>query len=401
MVTSHSSRKPLVRELAYGATGQVRDFTCSDEPGYRWAYIYDGLARRVAKEKIHSTSGEVVHRVAFVHDGDSLVAEQSTIDDPSDTSAGHPAAARRGGLVWVTDPATGELLGQITLTASRNSALVAPVQGRWSGSGAAGAATAPQHQVDAVFHAMVTDLASAPRELIDPDTGKAADRVVQSLYGRRTWHGEVACPLLFAGQYEDAESGWVYNRFRYYDPTAGIYSTQDPLGVAPRLAAAQGYVGHAWITIDVFGLHGCGDQLSMYRDRGNQARDELAGRFPGSQTVICMDSGLSGTKTNGQHMTGEHYIDVYLPEDEVGMEQKTGKATGRSFIKHQVDKDIALVNGGQLQEARWYGDPLCASHDPSTGQYLPDDQYTRGMRDHLESSGFAWNGNEGYYAYSR
>ncbi|MGC7560390.1 RHS repeat-associated core domain-containing protein [Pasteurella sp. PK-2025] len=29
--------------------------------------------------------------------------------------------------------------------------------------------------------------------------------------------------LLFAGQYSDSESGWVYNRFRYYDPESGNY----------------------------------------------------------------------------------------------------------------------------------------------------------------------------------
>jgi uncharacterized protein RhaS with RHS repeats len=89
-----------------------------------------------------------------------------------------------------------------------------PAPSRWSRPTAAGSAT-PQHTVDAVFHATVTDLASAPRELINPDTGVVAGRVEQSLYGRRTWRGEVSCPLLFAGQYEDVESGWVYNRFRY------------------------------------------------------------------------------------------------------------------------------------------------------------------------------------------
>ncbi|MGP9723508.1 RHS repeat-associated core domain-containing protein [Corynebacterium sp. AOP40-9SA-29] len=209
----------------------------------------------MAKEKIHSTSGQVVHRVVFIHDGDSLVVEQSTIDDPGHTCAERPATARRGGLVWVTDPATGELLGQITLTASRTSESVAPVQGRWSG--AAGAATAPQHQVDAVFHAMVADRASAPRELIGTDTGRVAGWVVQSLYGRRAWHGEVSCPVLFAGQYEDAEPGWVYNRFRYYDSTTGIYSAQDPLGVAPRLAGPRRYVDNTLCLIAFFGLQSC------------------------------------------------------------------------------------------------------------------------------------------------
>ena len=30
-------------------------------------------------------------------------------------------------------------------------------------------------------------------------------------------------PVLFAGQYEDHESGWVYNRFRFCDPAGGLW----------------------------------------------------------------------------------------------------------------------------------------------------------------------------------
>ena len=62
---------------------------------------------------------------------------------------------------------------------------------------------------------------------------------------------------MFAGQYEDAESGWAYNRFRYYNPTLGGYNAQDPLGLAPRLASAQGYVDHAAFWIDFLGLESC------------------------------------------------------------------------------------------------------------------------------------------------
>jgi RHS repeat-associated protein len=96
--------------------------------------------------------------------------------------------------------------------------------------------SAPQSVVDVVFRVLVADLASAPRELVDPDTGTVTCRMCQSLYGRRVWRGADECPLLFAGQYADGESGWVCNRFRFYDPVAGVYGAQDPLSVAPRIA---------------------------------------------------------------------------------------------------------------------------------------------------------------------
>jgi RHS repeat-associated protein len=173
---------------------------------------------------------------------------------------------------------------------------------------------APQHRVDAVFDAMVTDLASAPRELINPDTGDIAGRAEQSLYGRRTWHGEVSCPLLFAGQYEDVESGWVYNRFRYYDPTAGVYGAQDPLGVAPRLAGAQGYVADAITTTDPYGLYA--HQVSappfvhtMHNKGvvGEQAADSIIKREGGAglgKREYYMDSTGASRISDGQTANG-------------------------------------------------------------------------------------------------
>ena len=41
-----------------------------------------------------------------------------------------------------------------------------------------------------------------------------------------------ACPFRFQGQYEDAETGLYYNRFRYYDTEGGAYISQDPIGLA-------------------------------------------------------------------------------------------------------------------------------------------------------------------------
>ena len=145
--------------------------------------------------------------------------------------------------MWTTDPATGQTHGQIALTTSNtNDTPVNP------------ATTWPQARVDATFYALVCDLAGAPQELINTTTGVIEGHTTQTLYGTRTWAGRRTSPLLFAGQYEDVESGWAYNRFRYYSPTLGGYNAQDPLGLAPRLASAQGYVDHAAYWVDVLGL---------------------------------------------------------------------------------------------------------------------------------------------------
>nr|WP_255717388.1 hypothetical protein [Corynebacterium sp. ACRPH] len=62
---------------------------------------------------------------------------------------------------------------------------------------------------------------------------------------------------MFARQYEDAGSGWVYNRFRYYSPTLGGYNAQAPLGLAPRPASEQSYVDRATFWVDIFDLKAC------------------------------------------------------------------------------------------------------------------------------------------------
>ena len=171
----------------------------------------------------------------FTHTGNQLAAVTTTVDnDP----------ARVGeGFVWTTDPATGATHGQIALTTSSTNDTPASPAAGWS-----------QARVDATFYALVCDLAGAPQELINTTTGVVEGHTTQTLYGTRTWSGRCTSPLLFAGQYEDAESGWAYNRFRYYNPTLGAYNAQDPLGLAPRLASAQGYVDHAAHWVDVLGL---------------------------------------------------------------------------------------------------------------------------------------------------
>lgn len=58
--------------------------------------------------------------------------------------------------------------------------------------------------------------------------------------GNVTWRGDcddwgaadgpAATPFRLPGQYADRETGWHYNRFRYFDPAAGQFVSPDPLG---------------------------------------------------------------------------------------------------------------------------------------------------------------------------
>ena len=220
-VTKRLSKKPLVKRFYYGSGTQPVGFEDSDHPGVGWRYLYDGLDRRVGKEQINTATGDVLSRTVFMHYGNELFGEQYTVD----VNEPHMVGV---GALWPVNPITDEILGQIELV--------------------------PSGSPDSAFYAMISDFAGAPKELVDVTTGGIVGYSKQSLFGKRQWFGGKSSPLLFAGQYEDAESGWVYNRFRYYSPQAGVYNAQDPLGVGPNVASAQAYVDNPTTWVDAMGL---------------------------------------------------------------------------------------------------------------------------------------------------
>ena len=243
-VTKRLSKKPLVKHFYYDNGTQPVGYEDSDHPGVGWRYLYDGACRRVGKEQINTTTGEVTSRIMFLHEGDVLFGEYHTVNVMDPHMVG-------SAVLWPADPGTGEILGQITINTSITDSVTS------HGDGAGGVLGWPQQRVDAVFYSMVCDLAGAPKELIDPATGEVVGYATYTLFGKRHWAGTVNTPLLFTGQYEDTESGWVYNRFRYYDPHAGVYNAQDPLGLLANLGTAQGYVTNPVTWVDVFGLQSC------------------------------------------------------------------------------------------------------------------------------------------------
>ncbi|MTJ83144.1 MAG: hypothetical protein F8N37_19330, partial [Telmatospirillum sp.] len=111
--------------------------------------------------------------------------------------------------------------------------------GRWE-------KTVTAEQVD-YFH---TDVNGLPEELTGAD-GRILWRARYRTWGGlaeedwdrgREWSGGRHRPaqnLRFQGQYHDAGTGLQYNTFRYYDPDAGRFTSQDPIGLAGGLNLYQ------------------------------------------------------------------------------------------------------------------------------------------------------------------
>ena len=105
-------------------------------------------------------------------------------------------------------------------------------------------------------HATVTDHLGTPIRMYDL-LGRESGTLDFTVYGKKYgegFRGWMGCPFRYPGQYADAETGLYYNRFRYYDPVAGQYISQDPIGLAGGNPTLYGYVGDTYRESDPFGL---------------------------------------------------------------------------------------------------------------------------------------------------
>ncbi|GCD94100.1 DUF6531 domain-containing protein [Embleya hyalina] len=160
--------------------------------GATWQYIYDPLARRIAKRKL-TTGGTVATEVLFSWDN-SFLAEQ-----------GSPGGAT---ITWEYEFGDNHRpLLQINTSAG-------------------------EEGEDSHCLAVACALDGTPVELVD-NKGAIAWHSRHTLWGTRiaTTPGDLDCPLGFPGQYRDLESQVFHSVFRQYDPNLAQFCSPDPLGI--------------------------------------------------------------------------------------------------------------------------------------------------------------------------
>jgi RHS repeat-associated protein len=227
--------------------------------GARWHYRYDPFGRRIAKERL-TDDGAVATRVDFTWDGATLAEQAEAVTT-------EPVGARV--TTWDWHEGTFRPVAQTRRAAP---ASLSPHD----------VAQAPQQWIDEAFHAIVTDLAGTPTELVDAD-GRLGWKSRGSLWGATISGGTpstVDCPLRFPGQYADPETGLHYNYYRYYDPETARYLSPDPIGLAGG-TDPHGYVHNPHHWADPLGLApysvAGGDLTRVGRWMGASEHDAMVG----------------------------------------------------------------------------------------------------------------------------
>jgi RHS repeat-associated protein len=102
---------------------------------------------------------------------------------------------------------------------------------------------------------IATNYLGTPEAMYRED-GEAVWTCELNSYGKvRNFQGgsKTDCPFRYQGQYEDAETGLYYNRFRYYSPEEGVYLSQDPVSLLGSFTT-YGYVHDPNSWVDILGL---------------------------------------------------------------------------------------------------------------------------------------------------
>lgn len=237
--------------------------------GTVWRYRYDPLGRRIAKQRVGGAqggggvgagSGQAVEEIVFTWDGTRLAEQVHSTPDGRATT-----------LTWDHEPGTHRPAAQ-----RRRSR----------------AAQAPQDQIDAAFHAIITDLVGTPAEMVAPD-GELVAAAPTALWDPAAAQS-ATCPLRFPGQYHDPETGLHYNYLRYYDPDAAAYASADPLGLASSPNPYR-YVDNPMTWLDPLGLQSCSEQDRSWGGRVTYGRLDNLGRPTGITAAVERDMLGNGT----------------------------------------------------------------------------------------------------------
>lgn len=140
------------------------------------------------------------------------------------------------------------------------------------------------------------------------------------------------CPFRWPGQYEDADIGLYYNRFRYYDPDAGGYISQDPIRLNGGVSL-YAYPLNPLMEFDPFGL------IVVYRllRPDEDPAKGLNAKKPGRNMTI------HGHVATGSRNKGSQFISTST--DPKALEK--WRSPGQTMVSFDTDDVVPDVKGNQ------------------------------------------------------
>ena len=154
------------------------------------------------------------------------------------------------------------------------------------------------------MYSIISDYLGTPVTMYDEHGNKVWEAALD-IYGRSHMlvGNNADLPFRYQGQYEDIETGFYYNRFRYYDAATGRYISQDPIGVNGGLAL-YAYVTDTNFLVDIFGLVDGGSYgTTRASNTGGQTN-----HMPAHSASQNANSGISHYSGPATHMdTGDHF----------------------------------------------------------------------------------------------
>jgi len=191
---------------AWDGTGQLAKVTRPD--GYAITFTYDALGRRISKR----FRGRVTH---WVWDGDKPLHEWHELE------VGLGAGSIQDLTTWLFEDDSFAPAAKLTSQGAQS---------------------------------VVCDHLGTPLTMYDGQGRATWEMSLDSYGGVRQGRGKAQdCPFRYQGQYEDTETGLYYNRFRYYDPEAGQYISQDPASLRGGIKL-YAYAHNPNSYVDEFGL---------------------------------------------------------------------------------------------------------------------------------------------------
>ncbi|MFJ7208488.1 putative T7SS-secreted protein [Streptomyces sp. NPDC098789] len=377
------SRKPDTWHYVWDADDRLTEVTTAD--GTRWRYRYDGLGRRIAKQRLDpagvSRGTERVPRGTEDVSRETGALAGGVGGVPRETPVADPVVAEETLFTW--DGTT--LAEQTTLvrdsphevTLSWTHAGLHPltqVESIRPVAAPGDPRELPQPEIDSRFFAIVTDLVGTPTELID-EQGAVAWRTRSTVWGATSWNRDASAytPLRFPGQYYDPETGLHHNHFRTYDPETARYLTSDPLGLTPSPNPVA-YVTNPLVWADPLGLSGCPaagkEQLALpkaEREPPNMYGTPITSRLarPGEEFNMVLSKGQPATSPGGfgtfEGVPNQQFVRDQLAirtdwKDDVSMLQRyrfpdTGDPIRiqESIIGPQTDPTLGHLPGGVSQ----------------------------------------------------